>query len=230
MRRRMMTGAVWLLLVLIGGKPAKRRGTNPLASWNDGASKKSIVDFVDARDPRRRARLCQTRGAHRDLRPRRHLVGGAADVFPDHVCDGSGESAWRRSIRIGRPSSLSRRCSTAISRRWRRWARPDLLKIMAVTHTGITTDDFSKIVADWIATARHPRFDRPYTELVYQPMLELLTFLRANGFKTFIVSGGGVEFMRVFTERRLRHSARAGGGFFRSRASSSCGPTLSRCS
>ena len=75
------------------------------------------------------------------------------------------------------------------------------VKIMAVTHTGITTDDFSKIVADWIATARHPRFDRPYTELVYQPMLELLSFLRANGFKTFIVSGGGVEFMRVFTER-----------------------------
>jgi hypothetical protein len=72
------------------------------------------------------------------------------------------------------------------------------LRIMAVTHTGITADDFSKIVADWIATARHPRFDRPYTELVYQPMLELLTFLRANSFKT---SGGGVEFMRVFTER-----------------------------
>src|SRR5262245_41958865 len=75
------------------------------------------------------------------------------------------------------------------------------VKIMAVTHTGITTDDFSKIVADWIATARHPRFDRLYTELVYQPMLELLSYLRANGFKTFIVSGGGVEFMRVFTER-----------------------------
>jgi hypothetical protein len=75
------------------------------------------------------------------------------------------------------------------------------LRIMAVTHTGITADDFTKIVADWITTARHPRFDRPYTELVYQPMLELLSFLRANSFKTFIVSGGGVEFMRVFTER-----------------------------
>lgn len=75
------------------------------------------------------------------------------------------------------------------------------LKIIALTHTGITTDQFSKFVAEWIATARHPRFDRPYTELVYQPMLELLRYLRANGFKTFIVSGGGVEFMRVFTER-----------------------------
>jgi hypothetical protein len=75
-----------------------------------------------------------------------------------------------------------------------------LLEIMAATHTGMTTDEFSAIVADWVATARHPKFQRPYTELVYQPMLELLAYLRARGFKTFIVSGGGVEFMRVFAE------------------------------
>jgi phosphoserine phosphatase len=76
-----------------------------------------------------------------------------------------------------------------------------VLELMAVTHTGMTTDEFVKIVSDWTATARHPRFQRPYIELVYQPMLELLAYLRANGFKTFIVSGGGVEFMRVFVER-----------------------------
>jgi hypothetical protein len=76
-----------------------------------------------------------------------------------------------------------------------------LMKIMAASHAGMTTDEFARIVADWIATARHPRFKRPYTELVYQPMLELLTYLRKNGFKTFIVSGGGVEFMRVFADR-----------------------------
>jgi hypothetical protein len=70
-----------------------------------------------------------------------------------------------------------------------------------VTHAGMTTEEFSKIVTDWLASARHPRFNRPYTELVYQPMLELLAYLRANGFKTFIVSGGGVEFMRPWTER-----------------------------
>jgi len=75
------------------------------------------------------------------------------------------------------------------------------LKIIAATHTGMTTDEFSNIVAKWINTTRHPRFNRLYTELVYQPMLELLNFVRANGFKTFIVSGGGVEFMRVFTNR-----------------------------
>jgi phosphoserine phosphatase len=76
-----------------------------------------------------------------------------------------------------------------------------LLELIIVTHAGMTTDEFQKIVTDWLATARHPRFNRPYTDLVYQPMLELLAYLRANGFKTFIVSGGGVEFMRPWTER-----------------------------
>jgi hypothetical protein len=65
----------------------------------------------------------------------------------------------------------------------------------------MTTDEFTKIVTDWLGTARDPRFKRPYTELVYQPMLELLAYLRANGFTTFIVSGGGIEFMRPWTEK-----------------------------
>ena len=76
-----------------------------------------------------------------------------------------------------------------------------LVELMAVTHAGMTTEEFHKIVSDWLATARDPRFKRPYTELVYQPMLELLAYLRANGFKTFIVSGGGIEFMRPWAER-----------------------------
>ena len=76
-----------------------------------------------------------------------------------------------------------------------------LVEIIAVTHAGMTTAEFEKIVTDWLATARDHRFKRPYTELVYQPMLELLAYLRANGFKTFIVSGGGIEFMRPWTER-----------------------------
>jgi hypothetical protein len=69
------------------------------------------------------------------------------------------------------------------------------------THAGMTTSDFETIVQDWLSTARHPKFKRHYTEMVYQPMLELLAFLRANGFKTFIVSGGGIDFLRVFAER-----------------------------
>src|SRR5829696_9526155 len=76
-----------------------------------------------------------------------------------------------------------------------------LVELVAETHAGMTTDEFLTIVADWLAKARDPRFKRPYTELIYQPMLELLAYLRANDFKTFIVSGGGIEFMRPWTER-----------------------------
>jgi len=76
-----------------------------------------------------------------------------------------------------------------------------LMEIVAATHTGMTIEEFSKTVSDWIATARHPKTGKLYTEMVYQPMLELLAYLRANGFKTFIVSGGGIEFMRPWTEK-----------------------------
>jgi haloacid dehalogenase-like hydrolase len=78
---------------------------------------------------------------------------------------------------------------------------PAIAKIVMGTHAGMTTAEFEQIVKDWIATAKHPKFKRPYTECVYQPMVELLAYLRANGFKTFIVSGGGIEFMRPWTEK-----------------------------
>ena len=76
-----------------------------------------------------------------------------------------------------------------------------IVEIVMATHAGMTTDEFEATVRDWLTTAKHPKTGRPYTEMVYQPMLELLAYLRANGFKTFIVSGGGVEFMRPWTER-----------------------------
>jgi hypothetical protein len=76
-----------------------------------------------------------------------------------------------------------------------------LLELIMVTHAGMTTEEFERIVRQWLSTARHPRFKRPYTDLVYQPMLELLAYLRANNFKTFIVSGGGVEFIRPWSDR-----------------------------
>jgi hypothetical protein len=75
------------------------------------------------------------------------------------------------------------------------------MAMLAATHSGMTTEEFRKTVIDWIDTAKHPKTGRLYTEMVYQPMLELLTYLRANGFKTFIVSGGGIDFMRPWTER-----------------------------
>jgi phosphoglycolate phosphatase-like HAD superfamily hydrolase len=76
-----------------------------------------------------------------------------------------------------------------------------VMAALAASHSGMTTEEYDGIVKDWLRTARHPKTGRPYTEMVYQPMLELLAYLRANGFKTFIVSGGGVEFMRAFAEQ-----------------------------
>ena len=76
-----------------------------------------------------------------------------------------------------------------------------LMAILAATMSGLTTEEYEKVVKDWVATARHPKTRLLYTEMVYQPMIELLAYLRANGFKTFIVSGGGIEFMRAFAER-----------------------------
>lgn len=78
--------------------------------------------------------------------------------------------------------------------------KPGVLKILGATHAGMTAETFEAEVREWVANARHPETGKPFTSMVYQPMLELLTYLRANGFKTFIVSGGGVDFMRVFTE------------------------------
>ena len=77
-----------------------------------------------------------------------------------------------------------------------------LVELLAISHAGMTTDEFAGSARSWLQHARHPRFKRKYSELVYQPMIELLAYLRANGFKTFIVSGGGVEFMRVFAEQK----------------------------
>jgi phosphoglycolate phosphatase-like HAD superfamily hydrolase len=76
-----------------------------------------------------------------------------------------------------------------------------MVELVMASHAGMSTAQFEAIVTDWLDKARHPRFKRPYTELAYQPMLELLAYLRANGFMTFIVSGGGVEFMRPMTEK-----------------------------
>ena len=75
------------------------------------------------------------------------------------------------------------------------------MQLMTATHSGMTVEEFHKLVMDWMATTQHPRFKRPYTQCVYQPMLELMAYLRANGFKTYIVSGGGIEFMRPWTEK-----------------------------
>ena len=90
-----------------------------------------------------------------------------------------------------------------------------LMEIVMATHSGMTAVEFEQEVSNWLATTKQPKFKRLYTELVYQPQLELLAYLRANGFKTFIVSGGGMAFMRPMSEEDLWHSAGAGRGLQR---------------
>jgi phosphoglycolate phosphatase-like HAD superfamily hydrolase len=202
MRRMMSVFTIWFLLVFSGlsASPLSGAERDPLPSWNDGPSKKAIVEFVE----------------------RVILEGGPDFVKPEEriaTFDHDG-TLWAeqpmyfqimfamdrvRAMAAKHPDWKTKQPFKAVIDRDTKTlaalGETGFLKIMAATHTGITTADFTKIVADWIDTARHPRFNRLYTELVYQPMLELLAYVRANGFKTFIVSGGGVEFMRVFTER-----------------------------
>ena len=184
---------------------------DPLPSWNDGASKQSIVTFVNA----------VTRAGSPDFVP-----------VPQRIAtfDNDGTLWTEHPMYVQLVFALDRvKALAPLHPEWKDKqpfkavlegdmktladsGEHGLLELMMVTHAGMTSDEFSKIVTDWLATARDPRFKRPYTELVYQPMLELLAYLRANGFKTFIVSGGGIEFMRPWTRKGLRHPARAGGG------------------
>ena len=177
--------------------------SDPLPSWNDTPTKQTIVEFV--------GRVTKT--------------GGPDFVAPvDRIAtfDNDGTLWVEQPMYVQLAFALDR--VKALAPLHPEWKYTDpfqavldgdmkalaesgergLVEIIMVTHAGMTNDEFSKIVTDWLASARDPRFKRPHTELVYQPMLELLSYLRANGFKTFIVSGGGVEFMRPWTEKVYR--------------------------
>ena len=198
-RRRALVALLAGTLAISAGHA--RAQSDPLPSWNDGAAKKSITDFVarvttqggaDFVPPAERIATFDNDGTLWCEQP---MYFQARLRARPRQGDGAAASGMEAA------SSRSRRCSTATRRRLPPGRQRALTQIMAATHAGMTTDEFAKSVADWLATARHPRFNRPYNELIYQPMVELLAYLRANGFKTFIVSGGGVEFMRPWTEK-----------------------------
>jgi phosphoglycolate phosphatase-like HAD superfamily hydrolase len=172
----------------------------PLASWQDTAPKAAIVDFVgrvvttggaDFVPPEQRIAVFDNDGTLWTEQPVYFQFAFAIDrvkaMAPQHPEWQSQEPF--RSVLAGDLKGLAAS------------GEKGLVELLAVTHSGMSTDEFSAVVLDWIAAARHPKFNRPYTDLVYQPMIELLAYLRANGFKTFIVSGGGIEFMRPWTER-----------------------------
>jgi phosphoglycolate phosphatase-like HAD superfamily hydrolase len=172
---------------------------DPLPSWNDGAAKRAITDFVSCAAthgcsgyiaPAERTATFDNDGTLWCEQPMYFQLAFALDrvkaLAPQHP-------EWKDKEPF--KSILAGNLATALA-----GGEKAILQVLAVSHAGMTTDEFDATVRDWLATARHPKFQRPYNECIYQPMLEVLAYLRANGFKTYIVSGGGVEFMRVWAE------------------------------
>ena len=173
------------------------RAADPLSSWNDTAGKKAIVDFVEkvTRDgsvdfvkPEERIATFDNDGTLWVEQPNYTQVTFAIDevvaMAPQHP-------EWRETEPFKAILAHDREAIL-------RFSIQDFEKVVAVTHSGMTVQQFQEIVKKWLAEAKHPRFKRPYTECVYQPMLELMQYLRNNGFKTYIVTGGGQEFVRAF--------------------------------
>jgi phosphoserine phosphatase len=176
------------------------RAADPLPSWNDGPAKQSIITFVEK----------VTKPGSPGFVP----VSERIAVFDN---DGT---LWAEQPMYFQAFFVVDRIK-ALAPRHPEWKTTEpfasvlkgdmkaalaggekvLLEMVMATHAGMSTAEFEQIVKDWIATAKHPKTGRPFTEMVYQPMLELLAYLRANGFKTYIVSGGGIEFMRPWTEK-----------------------------
>ncbi len=197
--QRSLVCAVLAVLALAAAS-APARAADPLPSWNGGAAKQSIMEFV--------GRVTQE---------------GSPDFFPvsERIAtfDNDGTLWTEQPIYVQLVFALDRVKTLAPQHPEWKSQEPfaSLLKgdvrgalaggdlavgeIFMSTHAGMTTREFESIVTDWMAGARHPKTGKLYTEMVYQPMLELLGYLRANGFKTYIVTGGGVEFMRPWTER-----------------------------
>lgn len=189
----------WLILALAAGV-ATAAAPDPLPSWNEGPSKAAIVKFVT--DTTRA-------GSPQFIAPEDRIA-----VFDNDGTLWSEQPAYFQALfALDRVKSLApkhpewkdRQPFKAVlegdMKALMASGEKGILQIIAATHAGMTTEEFGESVRDWIATAKHPRTQRPYNQMIYQPMLEVLAYLQANGFKTYIVSGGGVEFMRPWASK-----------------------------
>lgn len=192
------SAAVFIVTALFNSFSA--HGADPLPSWNDTAPKKAILAFVDkvTREgspgfvpPAERIAVFDNDGTLWSEQPMYFqaffIFDRIKQLAPQHP-------EWKENEPFA--SVLKGDLKKALA-----GGEKALIEMAMATHAGMTTEEFEQIVTGWINTAKHPTTGRPYTEMIYQPMLELLEYLRANGFKTFIVSGGGIEFMRPWTER-----------------------------
>ena len=188
-------------LMLAALLPGAASAQDPLPSWNEGAAKAAIISFVEGVTTEGSANFVPVpeRIAVFDndgcLWPENPLPFQLAFAF-DEV-----KRLMAEKPELKDDPMVQALLAGDIAKLLEGKHHDGLLHIIALTHAGITTEEFSQRVTDWLATAKHPKFDRPYDQLTYQPMQEVLGYLRANGFKTFIVSGGGADFLRVWTER-----------------------------
>ena len=177
-----------------------QQAADPLPSWNDGAAKQAILQFVKEVTakgspkyvaPAERIAVFDNDGTLWVEQPMyvqlAFVLDRVKNLAPKHP-------EWREKPPFKDVLDNNLQALAASGER-------GLVELVMATHAGMTAQQFDKIVTEWLAKARHPKFKRPYTELVYQPMLELMAYLRTNGFKTFIVSGGGLEFMRPWTAK-----------------------------
>jgi phosphoglycolate phosphatase-like HAD superfamily hydrolase len=193
--KRVVVPILWLVVL----PAALRAEADPLPSWNDGATKAAITAFItrvtkegspDFIRPAERIAVFDNDGTLWCEQPMYFQLAFVIDRVKATARD---HPEWKDKEPFA--SVLRGDLKGALA-----GGEKGLVEMVAATHSGMSTEEFNAIVRDWIRTARHPKYDRPYNQCVYQPMLELLAYLRANGFKTFIVSGGGVEFMRAFAE------------------------------
>jgi len=182
------------------GVAAVARAADPLPSWNDTAPKKAITAFVEK----------VTKEGSPDFVP----VAERIATFDNDGCLWAEQPTYFQLLFVldrvkalapQHPEWQEKEPFASLLKGDVKAALADgekaMLEIVMATHAGITTEEFEQIVKDWLATAKHPKTGRHYNEMIYQPMVELLAYLRANGFKTFIVSGGGIEFMRPWVEK-----------------------------
>ena len=199
-KKRALLAVLTFSFALAFGALATAQTAGLLPSWNDGKTKQSIIEFVakvtkegapDFVPPAERIATFDNDGTLWAEQPMYFQLLFALDrvkvLAPQHP-------EWQDKEPFA--SLLKGDVKGALA-----GGEHAMLDIVMATHAGMTTEEFEKIVQEWVATAKHPVTKRPYTEMVYQPMLEVLAYLRANGFKTFIVSGGGIEFMRPWAER-----------------------------
>jgi phosphoglycolate phosphatase-like HAD superfamily hydrolase len=179
---------------------AGAQSDDPLPSWNDGPARQAILEFVDA---------VTTEGGADFVPPEDRIATFDQDgtLWVEHPLYTQAMFALGRVVELApqHPEWKTKEPFKAVLTRDReamaKFSEGDWAEIIGATHAGMTTEQFLKIAGDWLAKAKHERFKRPYTELIYQPMLEVMDYLRDSRFRTYIVTGGGQEFVRIYSER-----------------------------